>query len=153
MVKLDLFIDELVKTRCVALDSMVFIYLLEKNEKYFPFVKIIFELLEKGKITGTTSIISPLEVLSSPKLSSDQILLYGRFFKEEENLTTHELTWEIMDLAADIRRNYGLRSPDAIQLATAKLAKARLFITNDEIYKKIIKAKGFPEICLLSSII
>lgn len=153
MVKLDLFLDELVKTRRVALDSMVFIYLLEKNEKYFPLVKIIFELLEKGKITGTTSIVSPLEVLSSPKLSPDQILLYGRFFKEEKNLTTHELTWETMGLAAEIRRNYGLRFPDAIQLATAKLAKARLLITNDEIYKKIVGTKDFPGICLLSSII
>ncbi|MDO8515576.1 MAG: PIN domain-containing protein [bacterium] len=153
MVKLDLFINELLKARNIALDSMIFIYLLERNEKYFPVVNIIFELLEKGKITGITSIISPLEVLSPPKLSPDQISLYGRFFKEEKNLITYELKWEIMELAADIRRNYGLRSPDAIQLATAKLEEAGIFITNDEIYKKVIGAKDFPKICLLSSVV
>lgn len=153
MVKLDLFINELFKAKNIALDSMVFIYLLERNEKYFPAVNIIFELFEKGKITGVTSIISPLEVLSSPKLAPDQISLYRRFFKEEKNLITFELKWGIMELAADIRRNYGLRSPDAIQLATAKLGEANLFITNDEIYKKVIGAKDFPKIRLLSSII
>ena len=153
MVKLDLFINELLKAHRVALDSMIFIYLLERNEKYFSLVNIIFELLEKGKITGTTSIISPLEVLSSPKLSPDQISLYGRFFREEQNLVTHELNWLITDFAADIRRNYNLRTPDAIQLATAKLGETNLFITNDEIYKKVIGAKDFPKIFLLSSIV
>ncbi|MDO8515071.1 MAG: PIN domain-containing protein [bacterium] len=153
MVKLDLFINELLKAHRVALDSMIFIYLLERNEKYFSLVNIIFELLEKGKITGTTSIISPLEVLSSPKLSPDQISLYGRFFKEEQNLVTHELNWLITDFAAEIRRNYNLRTPDAIQLATAKLAGANMFISNDEIYKKILDIKNFPKICLLSSVV
>lgn len=153
MVKLDLFINELLKAKNIALDSMIFIYLLERNEKYFPFVNIIFELLEKGKITAITSIISPLEVLSSPKLSPDQISLYGRLFKEEQNLVTHELNWLITDFAADIRRNYNLRTPDAIQLATAKLAGANMFISNDEIYKKILDIKNFPKICLLSSIV
>lgn len=153
MVKLDLFISELLKAKNIALDSMIFIYLLERNEKYFPAVNLIFELLEKDKISGITSIISPLEVLSSPKLSPDQVSLYARFFKEEKNLITFELKWGVMELAAEIRRNYGLRSPDAIQLATAKLGGSKLFITNDEIYKKIIGLKDFPKICLLSSII
>lgn len=151
MVKLDLFISGLLKVHRVALDSMVFIYLLEKNEKYFSFVEVMFEILEKGKIEAVTSIISPLEVLSSPKLTSDQISLYGRFFKEEKNLVTYELNWEIMDLAANIRRSYGLRSPDAIQLATAKLGNANLFITNDEIYKRVIGAKDLPKICFLQN--
>lgn len=152
MVKLDLFINELLKAKNIALDSMIFIYLLERNEKYFSAVNLIFELLEKGKISGITSIISPLEVLSSPKLSLDQISLYARFFKEEKNLITFELKWEVMKLAAEIRRNYGLRSPDAIQLATAKLGGSNLFITNDEIYKKVIGSKDLPKTCFLSSV-
>jgi predicted nucleic acid-binding protein len=131
---------------------MVFIYLLEQNEKFFSGVKTIFELLEAEKIEAVTSIISPLEVLSPPKLTTlpDQTIMYRRFFQEEKNLSVRELDWEVMDAAAQIRRESGLRTPDAIQLATAKLENTKLFITIDKIYNKVKTGEALPKIILLS---
>jgi predicted nucleic acid-binding protein len=37
-----------------------------------------------------------------------------------------------IDLAAGLRARHGLRTPDAIQIATALRHKAETFITNDE---------------------
>jgi len=147
------FSQRLIRAKTIALDSMVFIYLLEKNEKYFSLAETIFELLEKQKISAVTSIISPLEVLSTSKLEKDQerVSLYARFFKEETNLTVVNLDWQIMEVAADLRRTYGIKTPDSIQLATAKIQNVPLFITNDESFKKVGKVKDFPEICFLSS--
>lgn len=46
-------------------------------------------------------------------------------------------SWQIVDESTKLRRIYGLRTPDAIQLATAKIFKADLFITNDKIFNKV----------------
>ena len=153
MVRIKYFSQKLIQAKTVFLDSMVFIYLLEKNETYFPFVEIIFEQLEKQEISAFTSIISPLEVLSTVKLKNDEerTSLYVRFFKEETNLTGVNLDWSVMEKAADLRRTFGIKTPDSIQLATAKISKVPLFITNDESFKKISRTKDLPEIFLLSS--
>lgn len=153
--KSDLYIQKLLAAQRLALDSMIFIYLLEGNEKYFSLVETIFELLEEGKITAITSIITPLEVLSTPKLLGhpDQISLYARFFQQEKNLTVCQLDWAVMEIASSLRRNFNLRTPDAIQLATAKINNATIFLTNDDNYKKIIKLKDLPQIYFLSEIV
>lgn len=153
-ISFDFLAEKILVGKRIALDSMIFIYLLEHHEKYFLLVNFIFELLEKEKIEAVTSIISPLEVLSTPKLfgRQDQISLYSRFFKEEKNLTIYEIDWKIIERSADFRRAYGLRTPDAIQLATAQIAKATVFFTNDENYKKVLEAKDLPQIYLLSEI-
>jgi predicted nucleic acid-binding protein len=39
---------------------------------------------------------------------------------------------EVSELAADIRARFRYRTPDAIHLATAQLAGADAFVTNDE---------------------
>ena len=43
--------------------------------------------------------------------------------------------------AARIRREYGFRLPDSIQLATALFGKANALITNDERLKKFKELK------------
>ncbi|MBI3384822.1 PIN domain-containing protein [Candidatus Gottesmanbacteria bacterium] len=148
------FSEKLVKAKTIGLDSMVFIYLFEKNKKYFPLVEVIFDLLENKKISCVTSIISPLEVLSASNLSQDleRLSLYSRFFKEETNLTVVNLDLQIMETAAGLRRVFRIKTPDAIQLATAITKNAALFVTNDDSFKKIRNAKNLPEICILSSI-
>lgn len=128
------------KTPSVALDSMIFIYLFEEDERFINKVKPLFKAIEKGNLKGVTSIVSPLEVLSAPKLEKEleKKNAFARFFQKTPNVTVHPLSWEIMEKAAGLRRkNTSLKAPDAIQLATAIEAKSRLYITNDKKLKKI----------------
>lgn len=56
-------------------------------------------------------------------------------------LAVVEVNEEIADKTALIRRKYGFRTPDAIQLATAVQTRAKVFITNDERLKKLKELK------------
>lgn len=132
------------KFRLVGLDSNIFIYQLQGNPIFGPIVKnSIFSPLLKNQLSAVTSTITLTEVLSlqSPlsQIEGMQELLLGI-----SNLTFFDVSQEIAMKAAEIRRDYKIRLPDAIQLATAKLAKAQAFITNDQ------RLKIFKELKVLS---
>ncbi len=118
------------KFKKVALDSNIFIYQFEQNVKFTIFTNKIINRLDQGEYQGITSIISVIEALSYP--SPPKILdLIVESFNSIPNLKIIDINWKISLLAAQIRREYGFRLPDAVQLATAVNAKAQIFITND----------------------
>lgn len=132
-------IKTLLEAKVVGVDTMFFIYLFEKNKKYFSVVKEFFDLMEKEKILVVTSIITPIEILSTSTLENypEKQQLYLSFFKKMKNLKITELGWNLVEKASDYRRKFALRTPDAIQLATAIDAQAKIFLTNDLRFKKI----------------
>lgn len=126
--------------RRVALDSMIFIYHLEQTEPYFQLVQRIFSAAQRGEVELITSMVSITETLSAPKYLqlSEVVREIDLFFKEADFLSIYSLDWEIAHEAARLRReNKILRTPDAIQLATAVVAGADTFITNDRKLRKI----------------
>ncbi|KKQ84424.1 MAG: PilT protein domain protein [Candidatus Woesebacteria bacterium GW2011_GWB1_38_8] len=124
----------------VTIDSMVFIYLFEEDPRYIEKIKHFFEQMEKGKLNAITSMITPLEVLSAPRLEKDieKTLAFTRFFQKTPNLTIYPIDWEIAQKASEIRRqNRYLKTPDSIQIATALIYNSKIFITNDQKLKNI----------------
>ncbi|MBI2334491.1 PIN domain-containing protein [Candidatus Daviesbacteria bacterium] len=119
------------KFKLVGLDSNIFIYLFEKNPEFIKICQVIVDLLEKDQIQSVTSVVSIIETLSFP---SPLKVLKGieTGFKSMPNLTIIDVDQGIAIEAAKLRRKYGFRTPDAIQLATAKLNRAKAFVTNDE---------------------
>ncbi|WP_446397800.1 type II toxin-antitoxin system VapC family toxin [Coleofasciculus sp. E1-EBD-02] len=73
------------------------------------------------------SVITEIELLSYPSLSSDEEVQIRDFLAK---LTVVELESSIKDLAITFRKQYKLRLPDAIIAATAQVLNATLF-TND----------------------
>lgn len=73
------------------------------------------------------SVITEIELLSYPSLSSDEEVQIRDFLAK---LTVVELESNIKDLAITFRKQYRLRLPDAIIAATAQILNATLF-TND----------------------
>jgi predicted nucleic acid-binding protein len=87
-----------------------------------------------------------LEVLVVPLRKQDEQLAqaYRTGLFKTKGLTTIEISQKILELAAQVRATHsGIRTPDAIQLATAIEAKASFFLTNDA------KLIGFPGIQVL----
>lgn len=119
------------KLKNIALDSNVFIYNLEENVEFLKFTNIIFERLLSGKLKATTNIISLTEILSFPGTADKEEDLIQEFILIP-NLEIIDVNSEIAIEAARIRRKYKFRLPDAVQLATAKIGKAQVFITNDD---------------------
>jgi len=54
------------KHKVIGLDSMLFIYHFEKYPNFWPKTQKLFDLLEKGKFQGITSVIALIEILTFP---------------------------------------------------------------------------------------
>ena len=135
------------KFKTFALDTNILIYHFHKYARFTELSDSLLIYLEKGKRRVTTSIITLIELLSF-KATEEKIKELKEAFNTTPNLTVYAVEDDIAERAAQIRRNYNFRLPDAIQLATALHSKARAFITND---RRLKRFKELP-IVLLSEI-
>lgn len=126
--------------KTVGIDTNIFIYYYQAHPEFGPKVKAWFEDIEGNKLRGVASIISKTELLSLKRPNSGLSKLKDQF-ESTPNLTVYYVDDRIALKAAELRRKYGFRLPDAIQLATAIVAKARAFLTNDDRLKKCKEIK------------
>lgn len=134
--------------RLVGIDSNIFIYYLEENPQFGSASKKIIDSLNGGNLRGITSVLAVSEITSKKELTENIAKDLEATLFEIPNLTIHDVNRKVAKETGKIRRRYGLRLADAIQLATAVQFKARAFITNDErlkIFKEL-------EIILLQSL-
>ena len=117
----------------VGLDTAPLIYLIEENLTFLPVVRPFFEALDRGEFRVVTSVLTLTEVLVHPMRRGDQELAnqYRRILLHASQVTTASVSESIADEAAQLRARHGLRTPDAIQLATAIRSGASSFLTND----------------------
>ena len=122
------------KGQKVAVDTMVFIYAFEEHAAYLPLIKPFFTAVEKGEMEAVTSTITLAECLVQPYKKKDMALAvrYRVLFRNFPNLSVIPVTDDIAERTALLRANYRLKTPDAIQLATALVSGSSLFLTNDE---------------------
>jgi predicted nucleic acid-binding protein len=125
--------------RRIALDTSVFIYQLEANPRYVGLTDPIFTWMERPDHAGVTSTITMTELLVQPYRDSGEQRA-GEFYAL---LTTYpNLDWiapnlEVADIAARIRAAHRLRTPDALQAATAVQAQATGLVTNDPVFARV----------------
>jgi predicted nucleic acid-binding protein len=125
--------------RSVGLDTSVFIFEVEAHPKYIELTHSIFQWLKSPAGMGVTSTITMLEILVHPYRDSDDDLVdnFYALLSTYPHLTWAETTLEIADNAARLRAKHGLRTPDAIQAATAMAHAATGFISNDPIFRRV----------------
>ncbi|MCX6654731.1 MAG: type II toxin-antitoxin system VapC family toxin [Candidatus Bathyarchaeota archaeon] len=137
--------------KLVGVDTMAFIYHLEGDERYEPFTRTLFKSIEEGECHAVTSIITLLEILVKPKMLGDSAMRddYHYSLTSFPNLKLRPVDEEVAEAAATIRAMSGLRTPDALQVATCVVEGASAFITNDVWLKKINE----PKIIVMSEIL
>lgn len=118
----------------VFLDSCIVIYAVEPAPAHG---KKVLALLESMK--GTAFCVSDLvrlECRVGPMRRKDTKLLaeFDRYFTTTAVLP---LRSEAIDLATDFRANYGLKTVDALHLATASFHAYDEFWTNDDRFSKV----------------
>ncbi|WP_008316924.1 type II toxin-antitoxin system VapC family toxin [Leptolyngbya sp. PCC 6406] len=117
----------------VGLDTAPLIYLIEQNETYLELVRAFFGAMSQGEFQVVTSTLTLTEVLVHP-LRSGNVELAGQYrdiFLDQENLFTLPVSVEIAEITAQLRATQNLRTPDAIQIASAMQGGAMFFLTND----------------------
>lgn len=105
---------KLAECSLVALDTAIFIYQFEKNNRYFKLTKEIFSRLdEDADFVAITSIITLLEVLVKPfkELQSELAEQYAQKLLYDEKLTTWMINGNVAKKAAEIRAKYGIKTP------------------------------------------
>lgn len=122
----------------VGLDTAVVIYTVEGNPKYFDLGHQIFSWLQ-SRGSAVTSTLTMTEALVRPFRLGDMASVY-KFYALL--LSYPHLEWippnlHIADRAAQIRADHNLRTPDAIQAATALAAGVTGYITNDPVFRRI----------------
>jgi predicted nucleic acid-binding protein len=125
--------------KVVGADSMIFIYHLEDHPRYAPFTQMIFDQWETGKVGGVTSVITITEVLVKPLRDGNRQVAqeYRRLLSSFPHLSLVDIDRQVARRAADLRANHGIRTPDALQIATALSRGATGFVTNDETVKRV----------------
>ncbi|HOQ98306.1 MAG TPA: PIN domain-containing protein [Anaerolineae bacterium] len=119
--------------RVVGLDSMAFIYHFEAHPAYGALTQALFSRLERGDLRACTSALSLCEVLTGALKAGNSRLaqIYRQVFELLPNLSVAAVDTACAALAAQVRVESGLRTPDALQIAAAALGGAEAFITND----------------------
>ena len=125
--------------RKIALDSSVFIYETDANPKYLSLTNPVFTWLSEHDSRAVTSTVTMTKLLVLPYRDSDQ----QRVDKFYGLLSTYpNLEWiapnlEIADMAARMRAVHRMRTPDALQAATAVYAQVTGLICNDSIFQRV----------------
>ncbi len=123
----------------IALDTVPFVYFLERHPTFFGAAKDLFERIEKGKIEAVASTLVLTELLvpafraEDSSRAQDVLRLLAHF----PHLKLIEVDQVIAYEASRIRAETALRTPDALHLATALLQKADWFVTNDKAFTRL----------------
>jgi len=132
-------IDELLPTSLLALDTATFIYFIEEHPEFAPRVNPLFQRLTNGDCRAIASTVTLVEVLTAPirQGNFDLAKRYGDILMNARNLTLVPVSSAIAQRAARLRAAHGLRTPDAIIVASALESKCDHLITNDLHLKRV----------------
>jgi uncharacterized protein len=120
------------------LDACCIVYLIEAAE---PFHRVVAgRLVSHGRDPSArvvTSRLSRLECRTRPlrDAKADLLSAYDLFFASSR-LDLVEILGPVVERATDPRARYGLRTPDALHLATAIEERAAVFLTGDATLKR-----------------
>ena len=125
--------------RLIALDTSVWIYHFEGSTAFGPAADSVLETIAQGRVAAVASELVLLELLVAPLKKgaqdvADEIELALLHFP---HLQLAPVTRAVLVRAAEIRARYGMRTPDAIMLATAVESGATLAVTNDDAWRKV----------------
>ncbi len=123
----------------VALDSALFIYLIEEHPLYLPLVEPVFIAIDREEIPAATSALTLLETLVVPLRSANAALAsrYEAFLTNSRGLRLMHLDLELLKTAAHVRAVTGAKAPDSIQIAAALAAGCTSLVTNDRRYPEV----------------
>lgn len=136
----------------IALDASIFIYYIEENHRYISLLDPIFDAMIEGRLRAVTSALTLLETLVVPVRVGNEVLArqYERFLTRSENLLLVPIDLGLLRAAAHVRATARLKTPDALQVASALSAGCPTFLTNDGRIPsmpglRVLQLENYPE--------
>ena len=127
----------------LLLDSDAIIYFLEDHPRYGSAAQDILASVRDGELQSFASTLAFAEVLvpayrKDPLREGPQL---AETLRSIPNLYWIDLDARLASAAARLRAAYGLRTPDAVHVATALSVKADWIVTNDKGLRRV-RAEG-----------
>lgn len=135
--------DALSKVKVLCVETAPFIYYTERHPAYVTKMHDIFLRIHQGKIEVFTSTITLTEVLTKPLKANDVQLVktYHEMLENTQNIVLVPVDNAIANRAAELRAQYNLKTPDALQIAVAIESHCDAFLTNDLGLKRVTEIK------------
>ena len=132
-------VDEIPPGARVAFDTSPLIYFMERDERFGPVVRPVFQLVDQGALTAVCSTMSLLEVLVAPLRAQDAHLVqsYRNLLLDTRGLVLLSVNSSLAQLAATLRAEHNLSVPDAVVAATALEGKCDVLLTNDPAFQRL----------------
>jgi predicted nucleic acid-binding protein len=123
----------------IFLDTAPVIYYVEKNRNYLQKVRVVFERLDDGSLTGVASPVTLSECLVLPfRLEKPDVAqAFIQMLSNNSSTTFVVIEDQIACQAADLRARYNLTLSDAFQAAAAIASDCDAFLTNDDALKRV----------------
>lgn len=112
--------DRLSEHRRIMLDTAPIIYFIEEHVSFGQIADKVFRTIrDNPNHQAFSSVITLIEVLTHPLRESNLQLAekYKTFLLKSANFAVYGIDPIVAETAAVLRARYGLRTPDAIQLA------------------------------------
>lgn len=122
----------------VYLDTMGFIYSVERIESYRSILEPMWRQAQRGRIAVATSELAALETLVKPLREGDRVS--ERMYRAALDAAEVRLipaTRTLWEEAARLRAATNLKTPDAIHAASALTRGCSPFITNDSVFRRV----------------
>lgn len=127
------FRERVAEHRRWGLDTSIFIYEFEQHPRYFALTDPLFSEIMVGRAAAVTSVVTLMEITvlplrqHRPAVARHYEVALGSF----PNLRVAPITRVIARTAGELRADYRLSAPDALQVATILQHGATAFVTND----------------------
>jgi len=131
--------DILTNHDLIGLDTCLWIYHFEDHPTYKKWTHPILQAVNTGQCSGVISELTLLEILVQPlRLGLEEVVdNYKLSIDNFPNMIVSPVTREVILKGAALRAKYGLRTPDALIIATSIVQGATLMLTNDAKWKRV----------------
>ncbi|MDI6751720.1 MAG: PIN domain-containing protein [bacterium] len=126
--------------RRIMFDTASIIYFIEEHKDFGGITEKIFRVIrDNSDYNAFSSVITLIEVLAQPlrRGRKDIVEKYRQFLLGSNNFIAYSIDPIIAEKAAELRAQYEIKTPDAIQLAVGIENNGTLFVTNDKNLKRI----------------
>lgn len=120
-------------------DTAPFIYLFEGDGAFSRQTRALLDEVFQAGAQITTSLITYIEINTVPAKAGDHRTQakYRDYFTNSEGVSVQSMNLSIAEETIHFRAQYNLKTPEAIQLATAKYCGADYVITNDRAWGRV----------------
>ena len=123
----------------VILDTMLFIYFFEDDQKYGRGCEWLFQQIADGAFTGMITPVTAAELLVKPLLLKRPALAdhYRDALRSLPNIRLVSLSPDAGFMAGALRAKYNLPLPDMMQIAVAMEINSTAMISNDKTLQRV----------------